>query len=146
MGWQGWLIIAIVILVTALFAATRSDWQSMLVSALVPPLIIFPLIFALSRFWRDGARASDGRQGPGQEFDLLNVLARTNPIMFLLLGALSRRSNDDRYRQLLSSGPFGMGQQGYLIALIIILAPLILALVITALAGQPLTHSGSHFP
>lgn len=43
-------------------------------------------------------------------------------------------------------GPFGVGQQGYLFALIIILAPLILALIIVAVTGQLPTHSAPHLP
>jgi hypothetical protein len=44
------------------------------------------------------------------------------------------------------SGPFGMGQQGYLIALIVILASLIFALIFVAVTGRLPTHSGPHFP
>jgi hypothetical protein len=146
LGWQGYLVIAIIIVVTALFAASRSDWTSMLLSALLPPLILFSIICALSRRSRDGAKARDRRIGPREDGDLITFLARTNPVMFLIFGALSRRSDDDRYQQLLRSGPFGMGQQGYLIVLILLLAPLILALIITVLTGQQPTHSGSHLP
>jgi hypothetical protein len=46
----------------------------------------------------------------------------------------------------LGSGPFDMGQQGYLIALIVTLMPLILALIIVAVPGQIPPHSGPHFP
>jgi hypothetical protein len=145
MGRQGWLIIVFIILVTAVFAATRSDWPSMLVAALVPPLIMFPLIFVLTRRWQDGARVRDRRVGPREDFELLTFLARTNPIMFLVFGALSGRSQDDRFQQLYRAGPYGMGRTGYLFALLIILAPLALALIITAVTGQLPAHSGPHF-
>jgi hypothetical protein len=146
MGRQGYHIIAIVVGVTGLFAASRSDWTSMLVSALVLPLIMFPIIFALSRRLQDGAKVRGSGIGLMEDADPITFLARTNPIMFLLFGALSRRSDDNRYRQLLRAGPYGMGQQGYLIALILILSPLVLALMITALTGQQPSHNGPHFP
>ena|SRR5579884_435786 len=146
MGWQGYLIVAIVILGTALFAATRSNWQSMLVSALVLPLLMFSLIFALSHLWQNGAKVRNRSIGPREGMDLLTFLARTNPIMFLFLGALSRRSDDDRYQQLLRSGPYGMGQQGYLIAFLLLLTPLLITLIIMAFTGQQPTHIGPHLP
>jgi hypothetical protein len=145
MGWRGYLIIAIVILATAVFAATRRDWTSMLISALILPLVMFAVIHVLSRFWRGGTRARDSRRGPRQDVDLLTFLARTNPFLFLLFGALNRGADDDRYQELLRSGPYGMGQYGYLVGLIIILTPLILALIITAVTGQLPTHSAPHF-
>jgi hypothetical protein len=146
MGRQGYLTIAI-ILGTAAFAASRSgDWTSLLVSALLPPLVLFPLIFALSRRWQGGAQVRDRRGGPRQRFDLMTFLARTNPVMFLLFGILSGRSDDDRYRRLLRSGPYGKGQQGYFIALILILTPLILTLIIVAVTGHQPMHIGPHHP
>jgi len=145
MGWQGWLILASIILATALFAATRSDWTSMLISALILPLIVFAIVHVLSRIWQGGTRARDSRRGPSEDLDLLPFLARTNPVMFLLFGALSRSMDDDQYQELLRSGPFGMGQHGYLIAFTIILAPLILALIIVTVTGQLPTHSAPQF-
>jgi glucose dehydrogenase len=56
MGWQEYLVIGVVILATALFAATRRDWTSMLVSALILPPIVFALLHVLTRFWQGGAR------------------------------------------------------------------------------------------
>ncbi len=146
LGWQGYLIIAIIIVGTALFAATRGDWTSMLISALVLPLIMVALVHVLSRFRRDGSPVHDRRSGPGRDMDLLTFLTSTNPVMFLLVGALSRGADDDRYRELLRSGPYGMGQAGYLLALMVILAPLILAIIITAVSGQLPAHSAPHFP
>lgn len=66
--------------------------------------------------------------------------------MFLLIGALSRRSDQDQYQELLRSGPFGLGRSGYLIALLLFLVPLICALVIIAITGQQPTHIGPQFP
>ncbi|MGH2448134.1 MAG: hypothetical protein ACRDFS_05970 [Chloroflexota bacterium] len=77
--------------------------------------------------------------------DLLTLLARTNPLMFLLLGAMTRGVDDERYQELVRSGPFGLGQYGYLFALVIILAPLALALIITAATGQFPTHGTPRF-
>jgi hypothetical protein len=145
MGRQGYLITAIIILVTALFAATRSDWQSMVIAALVPPLIMFPLIFALGRR-QDEARAPGRRTGSQESMDLMTFLARTNPLMFLMFGTLTRRSDDTKYQELLRSGPYGMGRLGYVLFLILILAPLILTLLLAALTGQQPTHTGPHFP
>ncbi|MDQ2744009.1 MAG: hypothetical protein M3Z66_17175 [Chloroflexota bacterium] len=146
MGWQGYLIIAIIILGTALFAATRSDWTSMLVSALVLPVIMVALIHVLSRLWRGRTEGRDRRSGPRQDMDLLTFLARTNPLMFLLIGTLSRGVDDDRYQELLRSGPYGMGQHGYLIVLFVFLAPLILTLIIVGVTGQPPGQIAPHFP
>lgn len=146
MGPQGYLIIAIVILGAAVFAATRMDWASMLVSALVLPIGVLAIIQALSRLRRGGTRDRVSRSGPHQNVDLLTFLARTNPIMFLVFGAVSPGVDDTHYQDLLRSGPYGMGRNGYLIALAIILGPLILAVIITALAGQLPAHSGPRFP
>src|SRR4051812_44696631 len=111
MGRQGYLVIAIVILVTARFAATRSDWTSIVVGAIVPPLIIFPILFAVSRLWQEPGTTPERSTGPGEGMDLMTFLARINPLMFLMFSALSRRSDDERYQQLRQSGPYGMGAQ-----------------------------------
>lgn len=142
MGGQGYLIIAVVILTSALFAATRRDWASMLFSALVLPLIMFVIIDILSRLWPVGTSVRGGNTGTREDMDPLTFLARTNPIMFLLFAALNRGADDSRYGEYLRSGPYGMGQQGYLLALVVILAPLGLALIITAVTGGLPTHSG----
>ena len=146
MGRQGYLIVAIIIVVTAIFAATRSDWTSMMVSAIVPPLIIFPLIHLLTHGRQGEATVRDTVRGSRENVDLMTLLARTNPITFLMLGVVRRRSDDERYQQLLSSGPFGMGRKGYLVALGLILGPLILTLIIIALTGQQPAYTGPHFP
>jgi hypothetical protein len=49
MGGQGYLVVTIIIFGSALFAATRSDWISMLVTAVCLPLAVFSLLFLLSR-------------------------------------------------------------------------------------------------
>ncbi len=140
MGWQGYLVTAIIILVSALFAASRRDWTSLLLSALVLPLVVFLIAAVVSRWLQDGEKVSARKREPRENMDLITFLARTNPIMFLLFGALSRRSDEERYQQLLRSGPYGMGQQGYLIAILILLAPLTLTLIIIAVTGQQPTH------
>jgi hypothetical protein len=153
MGWQGYLIVAIVILGSAVFAATRSDWVSLLVSALGLPLLIFSLLFLLTRLLsrsQQGAPARDRRIEPRQGMDLLTFLARTNPFMFLLFGALTRRQDDPEYQQLLRSGPFTLGRQGYtflfLMLVVFGLAPLIVTLIFVAVMGHPPTHTDPHFP
>jgi protein-S-isoprenylcysteine O-methyltransferase Ste14 len=146
MGRQGYLIVAIIVVVTGFFAASRSDWTSMLVSALVLPLIMFLIICAVSQRWRGGATLHPRRGGLTGGMDLITFLARTNPVMFLIFGGLGRRLDDDRYQQLVGSGPYGMGRQGYLLALTLLLAPLTLALVVTAVTGHQLAHSGPGFP
>ncbi len=146
MGWQGYLVLAIIIVGTAFFAATRNDWASMLTFALVLPLVMITLIHVLIRFWRDESQIHDKSRGPRQDVDLLAFLARTNPFMFLVFGALSRGVDDERYQELLRSGPYAMGRHGYLIALMVILGPLILVLIIVATTGQIPTHSAPHFP
>jgi hypothetical protein len=145
MGRQGYLVVAIVVLATALFAATRRDWTSMLISALLFPLIVFALVHLVTRFRQAGMRPWERRGTPGEGMDPLTFLARTNPFMFLLLGAVSRGVEDERYQELLRSGPFGLGQYGYFVALLIILAPLALALIITAATGQIPMHTAPHF-
>jgi hypothetical protein len=145
MGRQGWAIALIIILVTVAFAATRTTWQSMVLSAVLPPLILFPLIYFLTRRWRDGSTAPASRASSGESGDLMTFLARTNPLMFLLFGVLSGRSNDDDFQQLFRSGPYGMGQMGYLVLLLLILSPLILVILITAVTGQQPGHIGPHF-
>ena len=142
MGLQGYLLVAIIIAATALFAATRSGWIPMLLSALLPPLILFPLIFALSRRSQDGARMRDSTAGPARDADPLTFLVRTNPFMFLLLAVAGRRTDEDRFRELLASGPYGMGRYGYLMLIALILTPLILTLIITALTGRQPAHMG----
>ena len=67
-------------------------------------------------------------------------LARTNPIMFLLFGSLLRRTDEARYRELLESGPYGLGRNGYLLIACCVLAPLVLTVMVTALSGQPPGH------
>jgi hypothetical protein len=146
MGRQGYLILAIIIAGSALFAATRHDWPSMLVSALGLPLMTVALFQLLSRFWRSRPQVRDSRYTPRQNVDPLTFLARTNPLMLLLFGALSRGTDDGRYGELLRSGPYGLGQYGYLIALLIIIGPLILALIIMAFTGQLPAHIGPHLP
>lgn len=145
MGWQGYLLVAVVILATALFAATRRDWTSMLISTLLLPLVVFALLHLVTRFRQGGTSPRQRGGGPGDGMDLLTFLARTNPFMFLLLGAMNRGVDDERYQELLRSGPFGLGQYGYVVALLIILAPLALALIITAATGQFPTHSAQHW-
>lgn len=145
MGWQGYIIIAIIILGTALFASTRRDWMSLLISALLLPLIMVALIHMLSRFWRNGAEFRDGRIRLKPDAGLLDFLSRTNPFMFLLVGTLSRSVDEDRYQELLRSGPYGMGRCGYLITLVFVLGPVILAIIIMGFTSQPLSHSGLHF-
>jgi hypothetical protein len=145
MGWQGWLVTGIIIVVTAVFAATRNGWQSRIIAALVPPLILFPLISFLSRFLQRGPGRRDRGRGPGEQFDLMTFLARTNPFMFLLLGAFGQGTDDARYQELLQSGPYGMGPRGYLILFILFLTPLILALIILAVTGQLPLHSSAPF-
>jgi hypothetical protein len=79
--------------------------------------------------------------------NLLTFLARTNPFMFLLFGALSRRQDDPEYRQLLESGPFALGERGYIFVILIIvvgLAPLLLTLIFVAVTGHQPTHTGPH--
>lgn len=140
MGRQGYLVTAIIILVSALFAASRRDWTSLLLSALVLPLVVFLTAAVVSRWLQDGEKVSARRREPRENMDLITFVARTNPIMYLLFGALSRHSDEERYQQLLRSGPYGMGQQGYLIAILILLAPLTLTLIIIAVTGQQPTH------
>jgi len=120
--------------------ASRRDWASLLLSALVLPLVLFFIAIVLSRWLQDGEKVRARRREPRESMDLITFLARTNPIMFLLFGALSRRSDEERYQQLWRSGPYGMGQQGYVIALVILLAPLMLTLIIITLIGQQPTH------
>lgn len=146
MGWQGYVIIAIIIMSTAIFAASRTDWASLLLSALVPPLILFPLIFVLSRPGGERDGAHNRMHDSGRGVDFLTFLARTNPIMFLLVGAVSRRQDDEQYQQLLSAGPYALGRRGYLVLVLLILLPLIGALIITVVSGQLPTHSGPQFP
>jgi hypothetical protein len=93
------------------------------VSALVLPVIVFPLILALSARSHDGSKVHGLGAGFRGRDDLMVFLARTNPVMFLMFGLLTRRSNDDRYQELLRAGPYGLGQRGILIALILILTP-----------------------
>jgi hypothetical protein len=143
---QGHLIIAIIVVGTALLAATRTDWASMLVSALVLPLIMVAVIYLVSQIWRNGPEGSERSRGPRQETDLLTFLARTNPLMFLLFGTASRGVDDDRYGELLGFGPYGMGGRGYVIALVVVLGPLLISLIIMALTGQLPTHSTPHIP
>src|SRR5947209_18532018 len=145
MGWQGYLITAVVILATAVFAATRRDWTAVLISALILPLIVFALLHLVTRFWHGETRLRQSTRTSGAGIVLLTFLARTNPFMFLLLGSTSRSGDDERYRELLRSGPFGLGQHGYLFALLIILAPVALALIITAATGHAPTHSAPSF-
>ncbi len=146
MGRQGYIIIAIVILATAIFASTRTDWISMLAGALILPLVVLAVIHVLSRLWRGGTRSRDSRRAPRQGVDLLTFLARTNPIMFLLVGGATRGVDDSQYQDLLRSGPYGMGWYGYVIVLAIVLGPLILALLIVAVTGQLPGHGGPHVP
>lgn len=141
-GWLGSLII--IILATAIFAATRRDWTSMLIGALVLPVVMIASIHVLSRAWRGGTGVRDRGRGPRDGVDLLTFIARTNPVMFLFFGALTRGADDDRYQELVRSGPFGMGQYGYLIGLIIILMPLVLALTISVVTGQLPTDNVPH--
>jgi hypothetical protein len=130
MGRQGFAVAAIIVVGSALFAATRRDVPSMVISALGLPLLMVALLQVLSRFGSGGRRSQTRRPVSGQEPDLLTLLARTNPFMFLLMGLLTRR-NDVRFRELLAAGPYGLGGAGYLILLVIALAPLLLALLIT---------------
>jgi hypothetical protein len=153
MGWQGYLVVAIVIIGSAVFAATRSDWTSLLVSALGLPLLIFSLLFVLSRMLSrppSDAKVQGWRRKPGEGMDLLTFLARTNPFMFLLFGAMTRGPDDPEYQQLLQSGPFTLGRQGYLFLVLILvvfgLAPLIVTLIFVALSGHSPAHTGPHFP
>lgn len=146
MGRQGYLILAIIILGSALFATTRRDWISMIVSALVLPLVMFGLVHLLSRFWGNGLRTPDGEREARPAMDPLTFAARTNPFMFLLLGAFSRRTGDDRYEELLRTGPYGLGQYGYLITLLILLAPLALTFLILVFTGQLPAHNSPQFP
>ena len=110
----------------------------MLIAALIPPLILFPLIFALTRPRSTQARAgrADGRSG----MDLLTFLARTNPFMFLLFGALTGRQNDEDYQRLRSAGPYTLGGAGYLFLLVLCLLPLISVIVVLAATGNLPTH------
>jgi hypothetical protein len=143
---QGYLIVAIIIVGTAVLAATRTDWTSVIISALVLPLIMVGVIYVVSRFWRNEPQVPERSRGPCQGMDLLAFLARTNPLMFLLFGAASRGVDDDRYQELLGSGPYGMGRYGNFIVLAIFLGPLFISLVIMALTGQLPTHSTPHIP
>lgn len=152
-GWQGYLIVGIIILGSAVFAATRSDWTSLLVSALVLPLLIFSPLFLLTRLLsqpQHSAQERDRRIEPREGMDLLTFLARTNPFMFLLFGGLSRGPDDPEYQQLLKSGSFTLGRQGYVFLFFILvvfgLAPLIVTLIFVAVIGHPPTHTGPHFP
>lgn len=151
MGWQGYLVVAIIVFGSAVFAATRSDWVSMLVSAVCLPLAAFSLLLLFSRMLSGLAHGStvQGHQNESREgMNLLTFLARTNPFMFLLFGALSRRQDDPEYQQLLESGPFTLGQQGsvFLILMLVIvgLAPLLLTLIFVAVTGHQPTHTGPH--
>lgn len=146
MGWQGYLIIAIIVLGSALLAATSGDWPMMLITALVLPLAMVTLVQIVNRFRRNAPQLRDTRRGPMQDADLLAFLARTNPFMFLLAGALGRGMDDDRYRDLLGSGPYGMGKNGYVLALIIVLGPLILTLIIVTVTGQLPPHHSPRLP
>jgi hypothetical protein len=146
MGWQGWLIIAIITLGSALFAATRKDWTSMLISAIILPLIMFAIISLLSRAWRGRTQLPERSRESSRNVDLMTFLARTNPVMFLILGALDRGADDERYQELLRSGPFGLGPWGYLAVVLLVLTPLILTLIIVAVTGQLPAHSGPSFP
>jgi hypothetical protein len=146
MGWQGYLILGIIIAGTGLFAATRDTWTAMLVSAFVLPLVLVALIQVASRLCWDAPRVPDRRSDPGQSPDILSVIARTNPFMLLLVYALTRRPHDDRFQELFRFGPYGMGTYGYLVALAVVLGPLILSLMAVALTGQLPAHGGSHFP
>jgi len=60
MGWEGHVVIAIIIVASAVFAASRgSDWVAVLISGVVPPLVMFALIYAVSHV------ASGGQRGRG---------------------------------------------------------------------------------
>lgn len=153
MGWQGYVIVAIIILGSSVFAATRSDWTSLLVSALGLPLLIFFLLFLLTRLLSRPQRAAQEpvtRIEPRGGIDLLTFLARTNPFMFLLFGSLSRGPDDPEYQQLLRSGPYTLGRQGYIFLFLMLvvfsLAPLIVTLIFVALTGHLPTHTGPQFP
>lgn len=142
LGLQGYLVIAIIVLATAVFAATRSDWVSMIFAAIIPPLILFPLIALLARAGRRETSALSDRREQG--IDVMTFLARTNPLMFLLFGSVARRTDEERYQELLRAGPYGMGMAGYVFFLLIILCPLVLAIVVMLLTGRPPGHSGLH--
>jgi len=153
MGWQGYLVVAVVIVGSAVFAATRSDWVSLLVSALGLPLLVFSLLFLLTRRSSRSRQAGPGGHRsiePGEGMNLLTFLARTNPFMFLLFGAATHRRDDPQYQQLLRLGPFTLDRQGYafvfLILAVAVLAPLIVTLIFVAVLGHPPTHTGPHFP
>ncbi len=145
MGTQGYLIIALIIVGTALYTMTRGDWTSMLISALGFPLIMIALVHILSRFRWNEPHLRGRRREPGQGVDLLTILVRTNPFTFFLAGLLSRGVDDDRYQELLQSGPYGMGQYGYFIVLAVVIGPLIVALILMALTGQLPAHLAPHF-
>jgi hypothetical protein len=143
LGRQGYIIIAVIIGGSAALAVSqRGSWTAVLLSALLPPLVLFPLIYLLTRNWQGGPNWQQGLGGG----DLLTFLARTNPIMFVLFGQTMRRSNNEEYRRLLGSGPYGLGLAGYVVSLVLILSPLLIALIIMALTGRLPTHSGPHFP
>ncbi|HEX6507335.1 MAG TPA: hypothetical protein VF221_06860, partial [Chloroflexota bacterium] len=97
-----------------------------------------------------GAQNRQGRIESREGLDLLTFLARTNPFMFFLVGALSRDPDDPAYQQLRNSGPFTLGRQGYtflfLIFVVCGLAPLIVTLIFVAILGHLPTHTGPHFP
>lgn len=142
LGRQGYLLIAIVIGGCTFFSLTRGDWTTAIISAIVLPLVMFSIIAVLSRLGQPGKRDQREVAEPGGGIDLLTVLARTNPLMFLLVGMLYRNSNGENYQDLLRTGPFGLGQGGYLIALVILLAPLLLFVLVTALTGGVPSHRG----
>jgi hypothetical protein len=150
MGRQGYLVVAIIIFGSAVFAATRSDWVSMLVIAVCLPLAAFSLLLLLSRMLsgRSHARTVQGRRNESREaMNLLTFLARTNPFMFLLFGAMSRRQDDPEYQELLESGPFTVGQRGHIFLILILvvgLAPLLLTLIFVAVTGHQPTNTGPH--